>query len=253
MIPLWRDAAATEPNVAGGLLDLLSEAYDAPVSPEDLFAYAYALLASPAYVESFSEELTIPGPRLPLTRDADLFRRGAELGRALIRLHTYGERFGVPGEKLRVPRGQVRYEKAIPDTPAGYPESFDYDPETCTLRVGEGEFHPVSAEVWEYSVSGLRPVRSWLAYRMKDPAGRTSSPLDEIRPERWTEEMTRELLELLWTLEATIALQPDLADLLDRVVSSPTFADADLPEPTPEERKPPKPEKEAVQQELTTD
>lgn len=251
VIPLWRDATATEPNATSGLLDLLSGAYGAPVSPEDLFAYAYALLASPAYVESFSEELTVPGPRLPLTRDADLFRRGAELGRALIRLHTYGERFNEPGEKPRVPRGTARYEKAIPDTPAGYPETFAYDPGTLTLRVGEGEFRPVSEEVWEYSVSGLRPVRSWLAYRMKEPSGRTSSPLDGIRPERWTEEMTRELLELLWVLEATIQLQPDLADLLDRVISSPTFAAADLPEPTPEERKPPKPNREAIQQELT--
>ena len=80
VIPLWHDAAATEPNVTGGLLDALSAEYDGPVSVEDLFAYAYAVLASPAYTEGFSEELAIPGLRLPITRDAELFRRGAELG-----------------------------------------------------------------------------------------------------------------------------------------------------------------------------
>ena len=39
-----------------------------------------------------SEELTIPGPRMPLTKDASLFRQGAALGAELIWLHTYGER-----------------------------------------------------------------------------------------------------------------------------------------------------------------
>ncbi|CAN5843558.1 DNA methyltransferase [soil metagenome] len=214
VIPLWRDAAATEPNVTGGLLDALSEKYGGPVPAEDLFAYAYAVLASPAYTESFSEELAIPGPRLPITKSAELFRRGAGLGRALIQLHTYGERFAPPGGKSGVPQGRARYEKPIPETPEGYPEDFAYDEDTETLRVGAGEFRPVSQEVWEYQVSGLRVVRSWLGYRMKEPAGRSSSPLDEIRPGRWTGEMTMELLELLWVLEATVEKEPGLAAFL---------------------------------------
>lgn len=236
MIPLWRDAAATEPNVAGGLLESLSDAYGEEVSAEDLFAYAYALLSSPAYVESFGEELALPGPRLPVTRDAGLFREAADLGRGLVNLHTYGERFGGKG----VPHGQAEVTRAIPDTPEGYPEDHAYDPATRTLRVGGGELGPVSPEVWEFGVSGLRVVKSWLDYRMKEPSGRSSSPLDEIRPERWTIQMTHELLELLWVLEVTIAEQPRGAELLDRVVESDLFESGDLPKPTEEEKKPPK-------------
>ncbi|MCA1715433.1 MAG: N-6 DNA methylase [Actinobacteria bacterium] len=236
VIPLWRDAAATEPNVAGGLLEMLLGAYGEPISAKDLFAYAYALLSMPAYVESFSEELSLPGPRLPITRDAELFREAANLGRKLVNLHTYGERFGESG----VPHGQAKVSKAIPDAPEGYPEEHAYDPAGRTLRVGEGELGPVSPEVWEFEVSGLRVVKSWLDYRMKKPAGRTSSPLDEIRPERWTIEMTHELLELLWVLEATVAEKPYGADLLARIVESELFEADELPEPSEEERKPPK-------------
>ena len=249
MIPLWRDAA-TEPNVTGGLLDALSEECGVPVSAEDLLAYVYAVLASPAYTESFSEELAIPGPRLPITRNPDLFRRGAELGRFLVHLHTYGERFVPEGGKGGVPQGRTRYEKPIPDTPQGYPEDYAYDEETETLRVGEGEFRPVSKEIWEYEVSGLRVVRSWLGYRMKDPSGKSSSPLDEIRPERWTGEMTTELLELLWVLEATVEKEPELAAFLQKIVDSPTFEAAELPQPTDAERKPPEKPTEPVQDEL---
>ncbi len=235
IVPLWRDAAATSPNVTGALLDTLSEEYGEDVSPEDLFAYAYAVLGSPAYTETFAEELSIPGPRLPITKDRALFRRGVELGRWLIGLHTYGERFGGS-----VPRGKARVEKAIPDSPERYPEDYSYDPVEKTLRVGEGEIRPVSPEVYEYNVSGLEVVKSWLGYRKKNPTGKKSSLLDKIRPERWTGDMTRELLELLWVLEATVEKEPELAGLLAEITGSEVFTADELPTPTKAAREPPK-------------
>ena len=240
VIPLYRDSQADHPNITDGLLDKLSETYGSSVATEDLFAYAYALLASPAYVDSFSEELTIPGPRLPLTKDQSLFRQAAALGRKLIWLHTYGMRFVPAGKRAgELPQGQSRCTEAIPDTPDGYPEEFSYEPETRTLRVGDGVFAPVTKEIWEFSVSGLEVVKSWLSYRMKAGAGRKSSPLDEIRPERWTPAMTTELLELLWVLEATIDFYPEAESLLDAVIASDLFLSTELPEPSAEERKPP--------------
>ncbi len=244
-IPLWRDTSATQPNITAGLLEKLSDEYGEPVSPEDLFSYAYAVLGSPAYTESFAEELSIPGPRLPITKTHVLFRRGAELGRWLIGLHTYGERFGGS-----VPRGKARIQKAIPDTPQGYPEEFSYDPVELTLKVGEGEIRPVAPEVYNYNVSGLEVVKSWLGYRKKNPRGRSSSPLDEIRPERWTGEMTRELLDLLWVLEATVEREPEFAELLAEITASEVFTADELPEPTEEERKPPKMEVDTGQDTL---
>jgi hypothetical protein len=235
--PLWRDSSATEPNVTGGLLDLLAQELGLPVLPEDLFAYVYAVLASPGYVERFSEELTIPGPRIPLTRDRALFTEASRLGRHLIWLHTYGTRFVPDGERPSVvPQGNARAIVGVPDTAADYPERFSYDEPSQTVHVGKGAFGPVAPEVWSFSVSGFDVVRSWLAYRMKDGAGRRSSPLDEIRPERWTPAFTEEFLELLWVLEATVAMYPALESLLSRIVAGPTFSAADLPSPTPEER-----------------
>ena len=115
VIPLWRDAAATQPNITRGLLELLGERYGQMVSAEDLFAYAYALLATPDYVKTFWDELALPGPRLPLTQNAALFAEGAALGRRLIWLHTYGERCVPPGEKPgRVPPGVARCQMGTP-------------------------------------------------------------------------------------------------------------------------------------------
>lgn len=240
IVPLYRDPQGTSPNIASGVAKLLEKTYGSSVKGEDLFAYAYALLASPTYVNHFSEELTIPGPRLPITKNHELFEKAASLGRKLIWLHTYGERFIPKGEEPgSVPQGNARNTGMIPDTSEAYPESFSYEPGTRTLHVGEGSFAPVSKEVWGFSVSGLEVVKSWLSYRMKAGAGRKSSPLDDIRPERWTSTMTKELLELIWVLEATVTLFPEMEALLDEIVTSELFAAIDLPEPTDEERKPP--------------
>ncbi|MDP1671477.1 MAG: hypothetical protein Q8L63_05255, partial [Alphaproteobacteria bacterium] len=85
----------------------------------------------------------------------------------------------------------------------------------------------------------LKVVQSWLGYRMKKRAGKKSSPLDDIRPERWTPRMTDEFLELLWVLEATLAMEPELSATLDKIVAGPCFKAAELPTPAEAERKAP--------------
>src|SRR5208283_3234307 len=101
--------------------------------------------------------------------------------------------------------------RPVPDDPAHYPGKYDYDEVGKTLHVGCGEFAPVEREVYHFQVSGLKVVHSWLGYRLKHPRGRKSSPLDEIRPKKWTTTFTTELLELLWILEATIGEYPHQA------------------------------------------
>ena len=240
VVPLWRDASATEPNLTDGLLSFLRQSYGKEITAEKLFAYAYALLACPMYTEQFSEELGIPGPRLPLTKNLELFLRAVEKGNHLIWLHTYGERFVPEGESSgQIPQGNVRCNRGISNSPENYPEGFEYDIDEQTLRVGEGEFYPVAPEVWNFSVSGLHVVKSWLDYRKKTGAGRRSSPLDDIRPERWTTQMTKELLELLWVLEHTLAAYPELEVIFQAIVSSECFTEDELPSPTDEQRRPP--------------
>ena len=225
VIPLWRDAEATDPNVTRGLLEAVSAIHGAQVSAERLFAYTYGILSQPEYIRRFWDELELPPPRLPITKRSDVFVRVADHGERLLHLHTYRS----------VPQGEARCTKSV--SLDEYPAGYHYDSGTKTLRVGDGEFAPVDPEVWSYSVSGLQVVRSWLGYRKLVPSGRKSSDLDKIRPDRWT--FGEELLELLWLLEATVALEPEGAALLDEVCASPLFSADDLPTPTNEERKPP--------------
>ena len=235
VMPLHRDTTGKEPNVADGLLDILSEKLATDVAAEDLLAYVYALGATAAFTERFNEELAeAAGPiHIPVTADPDLFQQAVALGRDLLWWHTWGERF-TPEGKPRLPEGQAKEVRAV----EGMPEDFDYDPEPQTLTVGTGAFAPVSEAVWNFEVSGLRALRSWLGYRMKNRKGRKSSPLDDIRPTRWTQ--TKELLLVLSIIEHTIEATPKAAALLTQIVKGPLIPATDLPTPTPANRKPPR-------------
>ncbi len=267
VFPLYRDAGATEPNILPGLLGLLeqtwhgltghekwhghpahesragSPCHKSPrhIAPEDFLAYVYGVLAQPAFTERFREELGTREVRVPLTKDADLFERVRAAGARLLWLHTYGERYVPEGrERGRVPQGKARCTVPVPGDAAHYPEDYAYNEETKTLHVGKGAFAPVEREVYEFEVSGLKVVQSWLGYRMKEPKGRRSSPLDDINVTECPAQFTTELLELLWVLDATVEGYPDQAELLAEVMEGECFTEDELPEVPEDMRKPPK-------------
>jgi hypothetical protein len=237
VIPMWKDAGATTPNVSTGLLDRLSDALGHPVGHEDLFCYVYAVLGTPWYCDRFFDELASPEIRVPITTDPELFGSIRDRGRRLVWLHTFGERMaceGSPGGPL--PRGVARCMTAVSTDPERYPESFSYDAEERVLSIGDGAFAPVDPDVWEFSISGFRVLQSWIGYRLRDRKGKKTSPLDRLAQESWTAQMTTELLELLWVLEASSLAFEEIAPLLDRIVEGPLLNASDLPQPTPADR-----------------
>ena len=163
-----------------------------------------------------------------------MFAAAIAIGRRLIYLHSYGERFAQGQTWLQ---GRARCTKAIPT--GSLPEKFSYDEATQTLHVGDGLFKPVSLAVWEFEVSGLKVVQSWLGYRMKNRKGKKSSPLDDITPDSWPPEFTSELLRLLHLLEETLEIYPQQAALLEQIIQGPLLNAAQLGAPPEDNRKPP--------------
>lgn len=247
VIPLYRDASGT-PNLAPGILEVVTASHRAAdsaaeeVTHERLFAYCYGVLAGADYTERFAVELETPGPRVPISADPALFQQMADHGEELLWLHTYGDRF----QGLHRPEGvpsDDRFDWAkriteIPDTP----RDIKYDPDSQALQIADGAVTGVHPDVWEFEVSGMQVVKKWLGYRTRKGAGKaasSSSPLDHIRPEKWAEDWSAELFELLTVLQLTIELLPNGADLLTSICQGPLVAASDLP-PVPEElRKPP--------------
>jgi hypothetical protein len=233
--PLWRDRNANEPNVKPALLTHLAKLYGQPVKVEDVMAYIAAVMAHSAFTARFASDLVRPGLRIPLTADASLFNEAVTLGREVVWLHCYGERYADPAEGRpkgppRLPKDKAPFipvEGAIPMAPEALPDTMDYDASKRRLLIGKGYIENVTPEIWAYEVSGKQVLRHWFSYRKRDRSRpvigdrRPPSPLDKIQPESWLPEYTTDLLDLLHVLGRLIALEPAQADLLERICAGP--------------------------------
>ncbi|WP_190329281.1 type ISP restriction/modification enzyme [Streptomyces venezuelae] len=186
--PLFRRPGGREPNVAPGLLAHLTDLLGQEVTARDLLAWVLAAGTGSA-----------AGCRVPLTRDTDVWTRGVELGRRLLRLQLRGD-----GERPKLPGGRRPYVRApLPARPA----VLSYDTDEEILHVGEeGVISPVPREAWEYEVSGVRVVERWFALRTE--AGERGT-LEAIRPTTWPQTWTSELLELITVLALLAELRPE--------------------------------------------
>jgi hypothetical protein len=246
IIPLWRDASATQPNMTKGLGTVIGKSLGI-VAPdvEELAAYVYALLSASAYQRRFAVALQTPGLRVPITAKSSLWNEAVAAGRELIWLHSYAERFGDDdaGRGSTVPPVDgvewLESVTTLPDTMA----DIKYDAETGYLTIGDGVVSGVRPEVWSYQVSGMLVMRKWLGYRTRRGTGKaasSSSDLDKIRPTAWADEWNDELLDLIRVLTITLDRQPILEDLLDRICSEALLETALLPVPDIKERSVPK-------------
>lgn len=242
VFPLWADRQTQASNVKKGLLRAVADATGVTVSAPDLMAYLAAVAAHPAYTARFRSDLVQPGLRFPMTDEATLFAEAVDIGREVIWLQCFGERFadpdaGRPNGAPRMPAGErpvIPRDGAIPTDPERFPDRIDYDVTNSRLRIGEGYIDNVPRAVWEYEVSGKQVLTQWFSYRRLDRSRpiigdrRPPSPLENIQPEGWLAEYTTELMNVLHVLGRLVALEPRQADLLDRICDGSLLSGDDL-------------------------
>ncbi|GHG38329.1 DNA methyltransferase [Streptomyces albogriseolus] len=209
------------PNLARSLTTALAGVLGAEVTAQDVLAYVAGVVAHPAFTETFADELTTPGIRVPITMNADLWNRAVGLGHQVLRLHTYGQCFtgeGRPAGDVRLPVGDPR-RPLCKEPVTALPKMLAYVENRQTIVMGDGEFGPVTRQVWDYAVGGRNVIKSWFDYRKKEPSGRRSSPLDDVNATAWDPDWTSEFLDLLSVLTRLVDLEPQQAETLDSILS----------------------------------
>ncbi|MCA3453973.1 MAG: hypothetical protein INF45_06630 [Rhodobacter sp.] len=117
VIPLYRDAAGTEPNVTAGLLAPLGKEHGAVPSTEELAAYVCALLGGQSYSKRFWNELETPGLPIPMTKNGAILADAVKLGDRLIWLHTYAACFRDATQGDEVPKGKATTIRGLAGRP----------------------------------------------------------------------------------------------------------------------------------------
>jgi hypothetical protein len=178
--------------------------------------------------------------RIPITADADLFNQAVALGREVLWLYTFGERYtdpahGRPPQPPRMPAGIRPMFPAGGEIPQGsMPNEISYDSATNRLHVGAGFVENVSPEMWAYEIDNKQVLLQWFSYRKADRERpiigdrRPPSPLGDIQPTSWLAEYTTELINVLNVLGMLVALEPKQKQLLDNICADPLISGAEL-------------------------
>ena len=238
---LWADAVGKSPNLPVRLVEVLSDRFGKKLRAGDVFAYIAGIAAHPAYTVRFQDNLSTPGLRIPITASAEMFSKVVDAGKRVIWLHSYGERMSdaAEGRPAGAPRAPANERPTMPKDgaiapDAALPDELRYDDAEKRLHVGAGFIDNVAKAVWEYEVDGKQVVPQWFSYRRRDrskpPMGdkRPPSPLQAIQPEHWLAEYTTDLLDLLNVLTMLVKLEPEQAELLEKVCAGLTISETEL-------------------------
>ena len=205
------------------MLRALADELEMAVSGLDMMAYIAAVAAHPAYTARFRSDLVQPGLRFPITADALLLTEAIHIGREVVLLQCFSERFadsgaGQPMGAPRLPDGErpiILKDGAIPTDPDGYIDN-------------------VPRPVCEYEVSGKQMLVQWFSYRRRDRSRpiigdwRPPSPLEKIQADHWLAEYTTELMNVLHVVGRLVAIEPRQAKLFDRIIDGPLRSTDDL-------------------------
>jgi hypothetical protein len=152
-------------NINHKITTTLTEAYNREPTPEEILYYIYSVLYSNFYRTKYSEFLRIDFPKIPFTRDYELFSKMGIYGKRLIDLHL------LESSELDNPIARFQGEGE------GKVGKLRYDDEQGYVYINADQyFEGVTKEIWEYHIGGYQVCQKWL----KDRKDRTLS-LDEIK------------------------------------------------------------------------
>jgi type I restriction-modification system DNA methylase subunit len=182
---------AKRPNISPKVFDALKAAYGKKPTPEDIFFYIYAVLYAPTYREKYAEFLRIDFPRIPFTKDKNLFKELGKLGKELVDLHLM--------KSKDLNRPIVRFEGEGGDKV----DKIKYDADNARVYINETQyFEGVTPELYEYQIGGYQVANKWL----KDRKGRPLS-LDDIM----------HYCKVITALSKTIEIQKEIDELYPNV------------------------------------
>ncbi|MDP2173526.1 MAG: type ISP restriction/modification enzyme [Candidatus Cloacimonadaceae bacterium] len=184
------DLFASQETQANIKPELLAEFTKQGISAETIFYYIYGILYSNVYRERYSEYLKIDFPRIPFTKDTQLFKQMAVYGKAIADLHLMqSSELDTPIAKYQGNRDNDRVEQVV------------YNEAQGRIYINQNKyFEGISPEVWNYHIGGYQVLHKYL----KDRKGRTmDNPIYFCR--------------MITAISKTIEIQAQIDEIYDEV------------------------------------
>jgi len=160
-----QESQERKPNLNPKLVESLTYAYGKEPTPEEIFYYIYSVLYSNIYRSKYAEFLKIDFPRVPFTKNYELFTTIGKYGSKLVDLHLMkSAELNNPITKFQG-SGDYRVKKVR------------YDEKGKRVYINDSQyFEGIDKEAWEYQIGGYQVLDKWL----KDRKGQKLS-LEDIK------------------------------------------------------------------------
>ncbi len=146
-----------KPNINKEFYVLLEKTYKFRPTPEQILHYTYAVLFAPAYRQTYAEFLKSDFPRIPFTKNSEMFEELAELGRELADLHL----MNAPALHQPVAKFQGRGSNVVAKTKSTG-RNYKADEQRVYINEEMQYFEGIPEGVWEYQIGGYQVLDKWL-------------------------------------------------------------------------------------------
>ncbi|MCH7613984.1 MAG: DNA methyltransferase, partial [Candidatus Marinimicrobia bacterium] len=175
-----------QPNIAPEIFEMLKTNFGRTPTPEKILYYIYGVLYSNHYRTKYIEFLKFDFPRVPFTKDKDVFNAMAKLGQKLSDLHLMkSPTLNRPVSKYEGSGTNDNIEKPI----------YNEDEQRVYIN-SDKYFSKVKPDVWNYHIGGYQVLAKYL----KDRKGRQ---MDD----------PRHYCRIVTALEKTIEIQKKIDEL----------------------------------------
>lgn len=163
---LTENRSSKKSNINPIVVESLGKTYGRKPQPEEILYYVYAVLYSEVYRHQYAEFVKTSFPRVPFTRNENLFLKMSQLGRELADLHLLKSEGQL---KHLVARFEGVGDNIIVKT--------SYDEANLRVYINDDQyFDGIKPEVWSYQIGGYQVMFQW----HKDRNGRALS-LEDIK------------------------------------------------------------------------
>ncbi len=143
-------------NLYPKLEKLLETTYNKKNITNEIFYYVYAVLYSSVYRTSFPELLKIDYPKIPFTKNAELFEKLSILGKELAELHL------LKSPKLNKP--QVKFQ----GQGNGKVEKPKFTEKEQRILINSTQyFDNISKKLWEFKIGKNQVIKQWIKRKEK--------------------------------------------------------------------------------------
>jgi len=189
-----QELSKKRPNIKPEIFKSLSETYKQKISPEQIFYYIYGILYSNIYRKKYAEFLKIDFPKIPFTKDYNLFIKVGKLGKRLVDLHL------LKSDELN---SSVAKFQGTGDNKVEKPK---YSETENKVYINNNQyFEGLKKELWNYQIGGYYVLDKWL----KSRKGRTLSLADITH-----------YCNIITALKKTIEIQKEIDKLYLEVAKS---------------------------------